>query len=291
MRRPQVGAGSLRSGAASWHARAMSEPVILSIRDTVGAALRFVRENVRFVVTVAAVAALGQAVLLPFGPNLAWMAGVLIAVLIAHTVLTTAALGAKPTEGIQANAGRVGLAMLLVGLVLAIIFIMLMFTAMSFIIAPYQAEVQAAGENQAAVQAIVERALQEQQHIMSYAMFAGAVIAFLVTTRFYLVVPATIERKRISVFDSWRMTRGNFLRIIGARLLLLGPAFIFASALQALLATVVGAPTSDPVQMLQYAQANLLGFAIFYTLSIFLQIVIYSVLEAALSAKIYRKLA
>ncbi|MEQ1492357.1 MAG: hypothetical protein ABL932_17575 [Terricaulis sp.] len=268
----------------------MSEPVTLSIRDTVGAALRFVRENVRFVVTVAALAALAQAVLLPLGPNLAWMVGVLIAVLIAHTALTTAALGAKPTEGIQANAGRVGLAMLLVGIVLAIIFIMLMFTAMSFIIAPYQAEVQAAGENQAAVQAIVERALQEQQQIMSYAMIAGAVIVFLVTTRFYLVVPATIERKRISVFDSWRMTRGNFLRIMGARLLLLGPAFIFASALQSLLATAVGAPTSDPVQMLQYAQANLLGFAIFYTISIFLQIVIYSVLEAALSAKIYRKL-
>lgn len=291
MQRPQVGAGSLREGAAPWQAIAMPEPVILSIRDTVGAALRFVRENVRFVATVAAVAALAQAVLLPLGPNLAWMAGVLIAVLIAHTVLSTAALGAKPTEGLQANAGRVGLAMLLVGMVLAIIFIMLMFTAMSFIIAPYQAEVQAAGENAEAVQAIVERALREQQHIMSYAMLAGAVIAFLVTTRFYLVVPATIDRKRISVFDSWRMTRGNFLRLIGARLLLLAPAFIFASALQSLLAMAVGAPTSDPVQMLQYAQANLLGFAIFYTISIFLQIVIYSVLEAALSAKIYRKLA
>lgn len=269
----------------------MSEPVILSIRDTVGAALRFVRENLRFVVTVAALAALAQAVLLPLGPNLAWMAAVLLAVLAAHTALTTAALGGAPTEGLSANAGRVGLAMLLVGIFLAIIFIMLMFTAMSFMIAPYQAEVQAAGENQAALQAIVERALQEQQHIMSYAMFAGAVLAFLITTRFYLVVPATIDRKRISVFDSWRMTRGNFLRIIGARLLLLGPAFILASALQSLLAMAVGAPTSDPVQMLQFAQTNLLAFAIFYTLSIFLQIVIYSVLEAALSAKIYRKLA
>jgi hypothetical protein len=35
----------------------------------------------------------------------------------------------------------------------------------------------------------------------------------------------------------------------------------------------------------------LFGFAIFYTISIFLQIVIYSVLEAALSAKIYQRLS
>lgn len=269
----------------------MADPIILSIRDTVGAALRFVRENVRFVVSVAALAALGQAVLLALGPNLAWMAAVLIAVLGAHTVLTTAALGGAPTEGLAANAGRVGAAMLLIGVFFAIIFIMLMFTTMSFIIAPYQGEVRAAGENQAALQAIVERALAEQQHIMAYAMFAGAALAFLISTRFYLVVPATIARKRVSVFDSWRMTRGNFLRIAGARLLLLGPAFIFASALQSLLATAVGAPTGDPIQMLNYAQANLFGFAIFYTISIFLQIVIYSVLEAALSAKIYQRLS
>jgi hypothetical protein len=126
---------------------------------------------------------------------------------------------------------------------------------------------------------------------MSVAMFAGALLVFAITTRFYLAAPATIDRKRVTVFDSWRLTRGNFLRIAGARLLLLGPAFILASALQALLATVLGAPTGDPISMLNYAQANRLGFAVFYTISIFLQIVIYSVLEAALSAKIYRRLA
>ncbi|MEZ5971065.1 MAG: hypothetical protein R3C31_04585 [Hyphomonadaceae bacterium] len=269
----------------------MSDATPISIRDTVGAALRFVRENVRFVFIVAALAALAQAIFLPLGPNVAWMAAVLIAVLVAHTALTRAALGGAASEPLQLSVARVGGAMLMVGLFLGIVFVMLMFTAMSFIIAPYQAELQAAGQNQEAVAAIVERALQEQQGRMTIAMVIGAVLFFLVTTRFYLAAPATIDRKRISVFESWRMTRGNFLRIAGARLFLLTPAFILASMLQALLATAVGAPTGDPVQMLNYAQANLLGFALFYTLSIFLQIVIYSVLEAALSAKIYRSLA
>lgn len=265
----------------------------ISIRDTVGAALRFVRANWRFVAGVSALAAVGQGVLLLLGPNIAWMAAVLIAVLVAHTAITSAALaghGAAPAS-LPANSARVGAAMAMIGIFLAIVFIMLTFAAMSVLIAPYQAQVQAAGEDQVALRAIVEQALQSRPDVMSGAMLIGALLVFAITTRFYLTAPATIDRKRITVFESWRMTRGNFLRIAGARLLLLGPAFVFVSALQALIATALGTPTGDPISMLRYAQGNQIGFAAFYTISIFLQIVIYSSLEAALSAKIYRQQA
>lgn len=263
------------------------------IRDSVGAALRFLRENWQFVVSVAAIAALAQGAFLLLGPNLAWMAAVLLAVLGAHTAITSVAIGApRPVaKGLVANAARVGAAMAMIGFFLGILFFALSFITVTALIAPYQEQVKAAGEDQAALQQIMEQALQGQPNVMFWAVAAGTVLLFAVTTRFYVAAPATIDRKRITVFESWRMTRGNFLRIAGARLLLLGPAFIFVSALQSLLATGLGAPTADPISMLTYAQGNPLGFALFYTASIFLQIVIYSALEAALSARIYRALA
>jgi hypothetical protein len=270
----------------------IAQPVQLPIRDSVGAALRFVRENWRFVFSVAAIAAVGQGVILIAGPNLIWMLGLLVAVTGAHTALTSAALDIpRPfISRLGGDMARVAAAMALIGFFLAILFIMIMFVTMSVLIAPYQAEVLAAGEDQVAIQAILERAVAGQPHVTQGAMLVAAVLVFAITTRFYLAAPATIDRKRVTVFESWRMTRGNFLRIAGARLLLLGPAFIFASALQTLLANALGAPIGDPVATLNYGAANPLGFAVFYTASIFLQIVIFSVLEAGLSAKIYRAL-
>lgn len=271
----------------------MAAPTQISIRDTVGAALRFTRENWQFVVTVAGVAALGQGVFLLLGPNPLWMLAVLFAVVGAHTALTSAALDVpRPfTSRLAGDSARVALAMTAIGFFLAIMFVMLTFVAMSFLIAPYDAQVKAAGEDQAALQAIMTTALESQPHIMQWAMIVGAALVFAITTRFYLAAPATIYRQRLTIFESWRMTRGNFLKIIGARLLLLGPAFIFVQALQMLIAGVLGAPTSDPFAMLAFAQANMAGFAFFYTASIFLQILIFSALEAGLSAKIYRALS
>ena len=122
----------------------MPEPVKLPIRDNVGAALRFVRENWRFVAITAAVAAAAQGLgLFVLGSSLV---GVLLVGLItaaAYAALTRAALsGPQPIQpGLAADGARVFAAMAAIGFFLSLIVIMLVFVAMSVLIAPYDAEV------------------------------------------------------------------------------------------------------------------------------------------------------
>jgi hypothetical protein len=265
----------------------------VSIRDNVGAALRFARENWRFVLAVGGFAAAAQGLVLLFGLNPLWIVTVLLAVLAAHTALTSAALGLpRPfVNRLPGDSARVGAAMIILGALCAIVVLTVTFVAMSVLIAPYADEVRAAGEDRAAVRAITERALQSQPAALSWVSFLIAALLLALTTRFYLAAPASIERKRIVLFDSWRMTRGNFLRIVGARLLLLGPAFVFVGALQTLVAMALGAPSGDPLALINYANTNPAGFSGFYTVGIFLQVCLYSALEAGLSASFYRALS
>jgi hypothetical protein len=268
----------------------MAEPGKIPIRDNVGAALRFVRQNWQFVAIVSAIAAVTQGVVLLGGPNLIWMLVVLAAITAAYTAFTRAALtGSRQLGNRQAaDSLRVGAAMAMIGVLIGIIFVMLMFVTMSVLIAPYAEEVKAAGENEAAMRAIMERAMAAQPGVPFWAMAAGAVIMFLLTTRLYFAAPGSVDEGRIVVFESWRLTRGNFLRIAGARLLLLGPAFILAGALQTLAGNALGAPTSDPIALFAYGQNNPVGFALFYSVAIFLQLSLFSALEAGLSAYLYR---
>jgi len=266
--------------------------MILPIRDSVGAALRFVRENIRLIVLAAAMAALLQGVIALLGISLVWIVTVVAGTLLAYAAYLSTALGAQApvTQGLVGNAGRVAGSMAMVGFFLAMVFFVVTFFAMTTVIAPYQDQVQAAGEDEVAVRAIMETALAENGDVLRLSMLFGAILVFALTTRFYVVAPATVDRKRITVFESWRMTRGNFLRIAGARLLLLAPAFILAWALQTLIARLLGAPSDDPVQVLQYSQSNAVGFAVFYTVRLFVQLAVVSALDAGLSANIYRRL-
>jgi hypothetical protein len=270
----------------------ISPAMILPIRDSVGAALRFVRENIRLVVLAAAMAALVQGVIALLGISLVWIVAVVAGTLLAYAAYLSTALGAQTpvVQGLAGNAGRVAGSMAMVGFFLALVFFVVTFFAMTAVIAPYQAQVQAAGEDEAAVRAIMETAMAENGDVMRMSMLFGAILVFALTTRFYVVAPATVDRRRITVFESWRMTRGNFLRIAGARLLLLAPAFILAWALQTLIARLLGAPSGDPIQVLQYSQSNAVGFAVFYTVSLFVQLAVVSALDAGLSASIYRRL-
>lgn len=264
--------------------------MILPIRDSVGAALRFVRENIRLVLLAAAMAALTQGVIALLGVSLVWIVAVVAGTSLAYAAYLSAALGTPPSAGLLGNAGRLAGAMAMVGFFLAMVFFVVTFFAMTTAIAPYQAQVQAAGEDEAAVRAIMETAIANNGDVMRMSMLFGALLVFALTTRFYVVGPATLDRKRITVFESWRMTRGNFLRIAGARLLLLAPAFILAWALQNVIARIVGAPAGDAIQAIQYSQANPVGFAVFYTVSLFVQLAVVSSLDAGLSANIYRRL-
>jgi hypothetical protein len=259
------------------------------IRDSVGAALRFARANLRLILMTAVLAALGQGVLALFGATPTWLFAVLVALLLAHTTFTSAALGAPlSTQVLAPTSTRVGATMAMVGFFLALVFFVVMFFAMTVTIAPYQDQIQAAGKDESAVRAILETAAANGGDIMRWSLLVFVILLFAVTTRFYVAAPATIDRQRITLFESWRMTRGNFLRIAGARLLLLAPAFIFVGAIQTLVARVLGVPGSDALEVLLYSQQNSVGFALFYTASVFLQVAIFAPLDAGLSASIYR---
>ena len=260
-------------------------------RESIGAALNFVRSRWQTIALAAGAVALAQAAaMLLTGPSLIWMAALIIGFASAYALYLNAALGAgEPRQGLAGHAGRLVLGMGMIGVFAFIVMLMVIFVAMSVLIAPYGAEVQAAGENEAAVQAIMERAIAAQPNVLMSSLAAGMALLFVLTTRFYFAAPATVERKRVTVFDSWRMTRGSFVRILTSRIVLLGPALILAGALQSLAAMLLGAPT-DPASLLAYGQANRFGFALFYASAIFFQLAIFSALEAGLSANLYRAL-
>jgi hypothetical protein len=271
----------------------MPDAAKLSIRDNVGAALRFVRENWRFVLVVAAIAAFAEGVtFFLMGATLSWMLLLGVITAAAYAALARAALFGPSgvQQSLPADGARVFAAMAVIGFFLTIIFIMLTFVAMSILIAPFEAEVKAAGEDQAALMEIMNRAVEGQPGTLAWTIVAGAVIVFLLTSRFYLAAPACVDQKRIVVFESWKWTRGNLLRIIGARLMLFIPALILVGALQSLVALAIGAPGGDPGALAGYAAATPAGFAAFYAAASFLQIAIYSALEAGLSANLYKSL-
>ncbi len=260
-------------------------------RESIGAALNFVRNHWQMVAIAAGAVALAQAAaMLLTGPSLVWMAVLIVGFAATYALYVNAALGAAdPRQGLGGHVGRLILGMGMIGVFAFIVMLMVIFVAMYVLIAPYSAEIAAAGENEAAVRAIMERALAAQPNVFLFSLTAGMVLLFVLTTRFYFAAPATIDRRRVTVFDSWRMTRGSFVRILISRIVLLGPALILVGALQSLAAMLLGAP-SDPASLLAYGQTNRVGFALFYASAIFFQLSIFSALEAGLSANLYRAL-
>jgi hypothetical protein len=273
--------------------RSMAAPA-LSIYACVGEALRFARANWRFVLAVAALGALGQtALLLLLGavPPLL-LVGLLLASIAVHAGLTRAALsGVDSVRGkIGADLRNGGIAMGIVGFLFAIVAIVLAYGAMAVLIAPYAEQAQAVRENEAALRALMERAVSEQSNVLIWSMIVGFAMLLLLTSRLYLALPASIDRGRVMVFETWTWTKGALLRIAGARLLLLGPALIFVGALQSLVGMAMGLGVRDPVALAQSAQANPAAFLFFFTTALFVQIAIYTALEAGLSASLYKAL-
>lgn len=258
------------------------------IKASVGEALRFVRANWRFALITGALGAVGIVALTPI--PLLGIVGLYFVMVAANTALVSAALNgvANVRARLANDTLRVGAALAIVGFVLLIIAIAVYFVAMMVLAAPYADEVRAAGENQAQVQAIMERAASSQPQVLSWMLLTGALAIFYISTRFYFAAPATIDRGRISAFDSWRLTSGNVLRIMGARILLLLPAIILVGAVQALVGGALGLSTSDPAALLAQAQANPVAFFVFFGVGMFVQVALYSALESGLAAALYR---
>ncbi len=270
----------------------MAEIVRIPVRDSIGAALRFTRERWRLVLAVAGLGAVlhlfalvGLGAIAP----LYFVAVILISAAI-YAVLTRAALSGP--SAVRANllgdAGRVAGAGAIIGFFCALIVFIISYVAMSVLIGPYGAEVKAAEKDQAAMQALMERSIAEQPGVVFWSMLACVLAMFLLTSRFYLAAPGSVERGRIHVFEGWRWTRGNLLRIAGARIALLLPALIFVGALQSLVAIAVGIGADSAADMAARAAANPAGFLVLFLFAQFVQIAIYTSLEAGLSAALYR---
>lgn len=269
------------------------------IRESVGAALRYVREHARFIGAVAlagaaAIAALSyaEAVAPALGPpiNLAALAisaGV-------YAALTGAVLGVGGGQRLAPDGLRVLAAMVAVGFFLCIVFIVLLIPGvfvLGMVYAPhYGPELQAVGQDQAAAMALLTRIAQEQPGpLLAMFLFYGAVWLAL-TSRLYLAAPASIENRRILTFETWSWTKGNMLRIVAARLMLLAPAYVLVSAVTLLAGLALGADVLSPEGLSAYARANPAGFVTYTLLSSGFSIALYLSLEAGLSAYLYRGL-
>lgn len=263
------------------------------IFESMGAALRFVRAQWRPVLAVAAATSLIQCVaFLALGVSLPFLLVVFFAAACAHAAFLSTALNgpAPPSAALLGDGARVFAAVAAVGFFMAIVFFMVFYIAMGVLIAPYAEQVKAAAEDQAALTRIMTEAVQNQPATLMWALIVGGALLLLLTSRFYAAAPATVDRKRIVVFDSWRWTKGNMLRIAAARLGVLFPAFILVSMLQSLAALALGVNAADPAALAGLAQASPFQFAAFYFAAGVIQLALLGALEAGLSAYLYQGL-
>lgn len=279
----------------------MAEAGAFSIQDNVGAALRFTRENWRYVLTVAVIGAVALTLLSAlslFVPAFGLFAslGSMYGRAAIYTALLGAVLvGAAGMRGrLWADAWRVFAAMAIIGFFLFIVTFVLMIPG-AFILAagpltPYVADLQAAAQDEAAIMQVMTRFLTENPITVGVLALFYLTVWLLLTSRLYLAAPASVDQRRILTFETWSWTKGAMLRITAARLLLLLPAYVLATALDFAAATVAGVSLFDPAAINALAQSNpavLIGYIFATTL---ITTAVYSSLEAALSANLYRDL-
>jgi hypothetical protein len=273
----------------------------LPVRDSVGAAFRFVRENLRFILLMsgagaAAVTVIGGLTLA--APALGLVTTILSTLVQAfvYAALIGAALfgGAPARTRWTADGGRVWVAMALIGLFLFIVMFVVSIVASIVLVAgplgPYLEDLQSAGNDNAAIVTVMTRFAEANPlALLLLMLFVGAIWMFL-TSRLYLSAPATVDKQRILTFETWSWTKGAMLRITWARLSVLLPAYVFMFAVSQLLARLLGIDILDPVAAQAFATANPVVYLGYAFVTSFVSLFVYSALEAGLSSYIYRGL-
>lgn len=279
----------------------MVETGTLSVRSCVGSALRFVRETIRFTAASAAIGALLTGLLalvasaVPQLGVLTSVASTLVQAFIYAGLIAAALYGAQAVRGrIGADGGRVWAAMAIIGFFMFIVvFVISLPVAITLAAGPlraYAGDLQAAGSDQSAVMQIMLRFIEEQPGAVLITVLFYFVIWFLLTSRLYLAAPASVDHGRILTFETWKWTKGAMLRIVAARFMLLAPAYLLVFALSYLAGYAFGINPSDPASMAAAAESNRVGFLIYAVISSFMTFLLYTSLEAGLSAAIYRAL-
>ncbi|MGE3141824.1 MAG: hypothetical protein AB7L65_00745 [Hyphomonadaceae bacterium] len=146
--------------------------------------------------------------------------------------------------------------------------------------APWAAELQAHAGDPAATSLILQRAMQANPAPFLALAAIYAFIWLALTSRLYLVAPATVAENHVRTFETWAWTKGAMLRIAAARLLLLAPLSAGLFVAQGLLAHWARAQGGET------AQGWAAGLAVVF---VFASLVVLA-LEAGLSAYLYRGL-
>ncbi len=279
----------------------MAEAGRVPVGECVGAALRFVRANVRLIAIMSALGAIAGTFFSAIGlfvtqlSLLAMLAFGLAQAIVYAAFIRVAMGGAQSAYQRLAGDGvLVWAAMAVVAFFLFIVLTLCVFAAAIALaagpIAPYIGELQAAGDDQEAVVAIMVRFSEENPGaLLALTLFFGG-IWLLLTSRLYLAAPASVEAKRVMVFDTWKATKGAMLRICAARLLLLLPAYLLVSALSYLFGRAVGIDTMDFNAVAAAARANPVGVLVYNLGASFLTLAAYSSFEAGLSTYLYQGL-
>lgn len=279
----------------------MAEAGKVPVTECVGAALRFARANFRLIATMSALGALAGTFFSAIGLYAtplslpAMLASGLVQAIV-YAAFIRVAMGGPDlaSQRLVGDGVLVWAAMAVIGFFLFIVLTLGVFAAVIALaagpIAPYIGELQAAGDDQEAVVAIMARFAEENPGaLLALTLFFGG-IWLLLTSRLYLAAPASIEAKRVTVFDTWKATKGAMLRICAARLLLLLPAYLLVSALSYLFGRAVGIDTMDFNAVAAAAQANPVGVLVYSLGASFLTLAVYSSFEAGLSAYLYQGL-
>ena len=264
----------------------------VSVREVVGAAFPWVRAQWRVVLIASAIGALAMAAITvvgvasPIVAIAADVAGWLVQAFV-YSMFLQAALSGK--AAFDAAVGlRVFAAMMIVGFFLFLAFFVLMIPgAMVLLIgpmSPYLHDMQQAGQDQAAMMQVVTRFAQENPAPLLAFIAFYAILWFLLTSRLYLAAPATAAAKRVLTFDTWAWTRGHTLKIVGARIMLMAPAFVLMATLTYLAARLLGIDLSSA------ASAAAPQFSLYVAFDRMVFFAVYLALEAGLSVALYRAL-
>lgn len=271
------------------------------IRESVGGALRYVRENLRFVTTVALAFAVVSTLLsaltlaMPQVSIITMVANGLVQAFSFGALLVGALYGADTVRGRWSQDGfRVWSAMVVIAFFMFIImfgvFMVVSMVLFAGPLSPYIGELQAAGSDETRVMSLLTRIGTEQPlPLLLAALFCGAVW-LLFTSRLYLAAPASVAAGRILTFETWKWTKGAMFGISAARFMLLIPAYVLMFALTMLLGRVFGFSILDGASMQQALSANPVGIIIFEFVSSFIVLALYASLEAGLSAYLYNGL-
>lgn len=278
----------------------MAEAGKVPVRESVGAALRLVRENASFIgsATLAGSAALGLITLLMgLAPVLGlplvlanWGVNAFVyAAFIAAAWSGPAAARAR----LLPNGLRVWAAIVVVGFFIAIVMFVLLIAisvALGPFLLPFADQLRSVGEDRAAATALLLAMVEAAPTPFAIAALVFGAVWLMLTSRLYLAAPASLDLGRLATLQTWAWTKGNMVRICAARMMLLAPAYVLVSALSALVGAMMGADVATPTGFVNFARGNALGAALFVFASSFISLGLYSSLEAALSTYLYRGL-